>query len=145
MTPTTHSTRSLEAISSLPTCQASPVGRQPGGLLEWQNAAVCARGRLRPDGYGLIRLDRREFGFFLEFDRGTVRPAALRAKFAAYVRYGASSRAAREYAGLPCLVVVAGQPEPAVFFTTTALLTQDFSGAIWRRVGSRNRCRWPKY
>src|SRR5438105_11674712 len=28
----------------------------------------------------------REYGFFLEFDRGSVRPAPLRAKFAAYQR-----------------------------------------------------------
>src|SRR5207248_1628843 len=26
-----------------------------GALLEWRNAAACARGRMRPDGYGLLR------------------------------------------------------------------------------------------
>jgi len=66
-------------------------------LVEWRNAAACAHGHVRPDGYGLLRLVRREYGFFLEFDRGTVRPAPLRARFAAYHRYLASARAARDY------------------------------------------------
>ena len=38
-------------------------------LLEWRGAAACAHGRLRPDGYGLVRLGQRQHGFFLEFDR----------------------------------------------------------------------------
>jgi hypothetical protein len=77
-----------------------------GQLLEWRNAAACVHGRVRPDGYGLVHLGANEYGFFLEFDRGTVRPAALRAKFAAYQRYRASARAAREYAGFPTILVV---------------------------------------
>src|SRR6266852_4440196 len=56
--------------------------QRDGALVEWRNAAACAHGRLRPDGYGVLRLGRRDYGFFLEFDRGTVQPAPLRAKLA---------------------------------------------------------------
>jgi len=45
----------------------------------WRKAAACPHGRLRPDGYGVFRLGRRAYGFFLEFDRGTVRSPPLRA------------------------------------------------------------------
>jgi hypothetical protein len=156
-----HLTHTLGADEVFATI-ARVVRRIPGGaLVEWQNAAACAHGRLRPDGYGVIRLGKREYGFFLEFDRGTVRSAALRAKFANYLRYRASARAAREYDGFPCLLVVTenpaaerrcmaalarvvdGQIEPAVLFTTTALLAQGLSMAIWRRVGVAPRCTWP--
>jgi hypothetical protein len=41
---------------------------QDRGLVEWRNAAACARGRVRPDGYGVVRLGGSEHGFFLEFD-----------------------------------------------------------------------------
>jgi Replication-relaxation len=81
-----------------------------GGLVEWRNAAACAHGRVRPDGYGLVRLGRRDYGFFLEFDRGTMRPAALRAKFTAYHRYRASGRAVRDYDGFPTILVTTQGP-----------------------------------
>src|SRR5207245_1008281 len=81
-----------------------------GALVEWRNAAACAHSRMRPGGYGLVRLGRREYGFFLEFDRGTVRPAPLRAKFAAYHRYLASARAARDFDGPPSILVVTAGP-----------------------------------
>jgi hypothetical protein len=84
--------------------------KRDGSLLEWRNAAACARGRVRPDGYGLLRLGRREHGFFLEFDRGTVHAGALRAKFAAYHRYKASAAAARDYDGFPTILVVTTGP-----------------------------------
>jgi hypothetical protein len=84
--------------------------RGDGSLLEWRNAAACARGRSRPDGYGLLRLGRREHGFFLEFDRGTVHPAALRAKFAAYQRYESGIWAPRDYETFPAILVVTAGP-----------------------------------
>ena len=31
--------------------------QRDGALLEWRNAAACAHGRLRQDGYGVLRLD----------------------------------------------------------------------------------------
>ena len=87
--------------------RADPAG---GALLEWRSAAACAHGRLRPDGYGLLRLGGQQHGFFPEFDRGSMRPGRLRAKFAAYARYRASSHAARAYAGFPVLLVVTTGP-----------------------------------
>ena len=84
--------------------------RSDGSLLEWRNAAACARGRSRPDGYGLLQLGRREHGFFLEFDRGTVHSAALRAKFAAYHRYESGIWASRDYESFPAILVVTTGP-----------------------------------
>jgi hypothetical protein len=91
-------------------CRAARAQRN-AALVEWRNAGACAHGRVRPDGYGLLRLSGREYGFFLEFDRGTVRPAALRAKFAAYHRYRVSGRAARNYDGFPTILVVTAGPD----------------------------------
>jgi Replication-relaxation len=138
---------------------------QRGELLEWRNAAACAHARVRPDGYGLLKLGRREHGFFLEFDRGTVRPAALRAKFVAYHRYCSSGRAAREYDGLPVVLVVTVGPAAedriadavvavhgacggplSIFVTTTAWIAVNADGIlgrIWCRPGSPGRLRWP--
>jgi hypothetical protein len=140
-------------------------GQRNGALLEWRNAAACAHGRMRPDGYGLVRLGRREYGFFLEFDRGTIRPAALRAKFAAYQRYRSSTRAARGYEGFPTILVVttgpgaeerlthavraaeAGQTSPLPLLLTTVRWIeahpQGVLGSIWRTPESRSRHAWP--
>jgi hypothetical protein len=135
----------------------------PGGgaLLEWRSAAACAHGRVRPDGYGLLRLGRQQHGFFLEFDRGSMRPGRLRAKFAAYARYRASSHAARAYAGFPLLLLVTTGPGPEqrlaralraaevgqrtplpALLTTTALLqtTSDGPlGCVWRTAANPTR------
>src|SRR5262249_12961225 len=78
-----------------------------GAVLAWRNAAACARGRLRPDGYGLISLDGHQFGFFLEYDRGTMGERALRTKIATYADYLASGRFMRDYVGFPTILVVA--------------------------------------
>jgi len=140
--------------------------QREGALVEWRNAAACAHGRVRPDGYGLLRLGRHEYGFFLEFDRGTVRPASLRAKFAAYHRYLASARAARDYDGPPCILVVTAGPGAEdrvsdavlaadvgqqrrlpLLVTTLGLLATAEEGpfdAVWRVPGIRgDRQRWP--
>jgi hypothetical protein len=87
--------------------RAHPAG---GELLEWRGPAACARGRLRPDGYGLVRVGGQQHGFFLEFDRGTMRPSQLRAKFVAYHRYLAGRDAARTFAGVPTILVVTTSP-----------------------------------
>jgi len=140
--------------------------QREGTLVEWRNAAACAHGRVRPDGYGLLRLGRREYGFFLEFDRGTVRPAPLRAKFAAYHRYLASACAARDYDGRPCILVVTTGPGAEdrvsdavlaadfgqqrrlpLLVTTSSLLATARVGrcdAVWRVPGVRgDRQHWP--
>jgi hypothetical protein len=140
--------------------------QRDGALVEWRNAAACAHGRLRPDGYGVLRLGRREYGFFLEFDRGTVRPAPLRAKFAAYHRYLVSARAARDFDGQPSILVVTagpaaedrvadavlaaevGQPRRLPLLVTTRDLLATAQGgpfdAIWRVPGAQgSRHGWP--
>jgi len=136
-----------------------------GELMEWRNAAACAHGCVRPDGYGLLRLGRRDYGFFLEFDRGTVRPAALRAKFAAYQRYRASVRVARDYDGFPTILVVTTGPgaeqrivdavraatagqvsRPLILVTTLGWINCDAEGPfglIWLDPHSGRRRRWP--
>jgi hypothetical protein len=86
--------------------------RGGGALVEWRSAAACAHGRLRPDGYGLVRLGQQQHGFFLEFDRGSMRAARLRAKFLAYHRYRASAHATRAYDGVPIVLVVTTGPGP---------------------------------
>lgn len=135
--------------------------QRDGALVEWRNAAACAHGRLRPDGYGVLRLGQRDNGFFLEFDRGTVRPAPLRAKFAAYHRYLASGRAARDFDGPPSILVVTagpaaedrvhdavlaaqvGQPRrlPLLVTTVDFLIVADRGpfDPIWRVPGTRGR------
>jgi hypothetical protein len=134
-----------------------------GELIEWRNAAASAHGRLRPDGYGVLRIGRKLYGFFLEYDRGTMRPTRLRAKFAAYQGYRASSLAARVYGGFPTILVVAatsgaqarlvraaralspgfGGPLP-VLFTTEALLATCPDQPIWRTFSERlSRLVWP--
>ena len=139
----------------------------PGGgaLLEWRSAAACTRGRLRPDGYGLLRLGHACAGFLLEFDRGTMRPGQLRAKFAAYHRYRASARAARDYDRFPTILVVTTGPGAEerivaavtaadvyqstplpVLVTTTGWIEshpEDILGPIWREPRCATRRRWP--
>jgi hypothetical protein len=145
---------------------ARAAGAQRGGaLLEWRNAAASAHRRVRPDGYGLLRLGRRDYGFFVEFDRGTVRPPALRAKFAAYQRYGRSPRFVRDYDGFPTILVVTTGPgaerrivgairatgawpsqQPPILLTTVGWIENDRAGPfgpIWLRPGQAGRERWP--
>jgi hypothetical protein len=140
--------------------------RRDCALVEWRNAAACAHGRLRPDGYGVLRLWQRDYGFFLEFDRGTVRPAPLRAKFAAYYRYLASARAAKDFDGPPSVLVVTAGPSAEdrvvdavlaaevgqpwrlpLLLTTMDLLTTAEHGpfdCVWRILGVHNdRRAWP--
>jgi hypothetical protein len=141
-------------------------GHRDGTLVEWRNAAACASGRLRPDGYGVLRLGRREYGFFVEFDRGSMRPGRLRAKFAAYHRYRASARVRRDYDGFPRVLVVTTEPGaeerlaraiqaadagqaaalPA-FLTTTGLLANAPGGPlgrVWRTAADpARRLLWP--
>jgi len=86
--------------------RAARTHQSGGALLEWRGPAVCAHGRLRPDGYGLLRLGAGHYGFFLEFDRGSMHAGRLRAKFTAYHRYAASAQATRSCAGFPTVLVV---------------------------------------
>jgi hypothetical protein len=140
--------------------------RRGGCLIEWRNAAACAHGRLRPDGYGLLRLANHECGFFLELDRATMRTSELRVKFVAYHRFRASRRAAQLYTSFPTILVVTtgpgaehrlatavlavdpsfGGPLP-VLLTTTAWIDahpRGMLGPIWRQPDARTRLYWPR-
>ncbi len=76
-------------------------------LVEWRGPAACSRRHVRPDGYGIYRRAGRLYGFFLEYDRGTMGARDYREKFAAYYAYWASRRFERDYDGFPTILVVA--------------------------------------
>jgi hypothetical protein len=147
------------------TIARSARAQREGALLEWRNAAACVWGRMRPDGYGLLRLGPREYGFFVEFDRGTVHPRALRSKFAAYHRYKSTPMAARYFDGFPITrvtttgpageqrvleavrAVCVGEASRVPVLVTTIGWLQSDRGAIWGRIwrdpiDSRRRA-WP--
>jgi hypothetical protein len=75
-------------------------------LLEWRNAASCSRRHLRPDGYGIYRHDGHLYGFFLEYDRGTMSARDYRQKFDAYYDYWTSGQFERDYDGFPTILIV---------------------------------------
>ena len=75
-------------------------------VLEWRNAATCSRKRARPDGYGMIRRHGATFGFFLEFDRGTMSVRGYGAKWSGYYHYQESRAFERDYDGFPTILVV---------------------------------------
>jgi hypothetical protein len=75
-------------------------------MLEWQNATACTRRHLRPDGYGIYRRNGRRFGFFLEFDRGTMNRRDYFRKFSAYYDYATTRRFDRDYNGYPTILIV---------------------------------------
>jgi len=75
-------------------------------VLEWQNATACSRRYLRPDGYGIYHRNGRRFGFFLEFDRGTMNRRDYFKKFSAYYDYAITRRFERDYYGYPTILIV---------------------------------------
>ena len=94
-------------------CAAARERAAAGGddaLVAWRNAAACCRGPVRPDGYGLYRHAEQRYGFFLEYDRGTMSARDYREKFAAYYAYWASGRFERDYDGFPTILVVTDLP-----------------------------------
>lgn len=137
-------------------------GGRGDGLVRWDNAAASARGRCRPDGYGVYRHGARDVGFFLEYDRGTEKAAHYAGKWAAYYAYRDSGRAAQDYAAFPTiLVVTAGSEKPVlrsaraaavgratalrILTTTTGWVAahpQGMLGPIWRTPDSADRHFW---
>ena len=101
-------TLGADAIFVSLVCTAKKLAAQGSddALVEWRNAAACTRGHLRPDGYGLYRHAGQLYGFFLEYDRGTMSARDYLAKFAAYHEYRASGRFQRDYLGFPTVLVV---------------------------------------
>lgn len=76
------------------------------GLVEWRNAAACARMWFRPDGYLVYRRGDDRHAAFLEYDRGSMGPRDWGQKLGAYHAYRDSGRSRREYAGFPALLIV---------------------------------------
>jgi hypothetical protein len=136
----------------------------------WRNALACARGRVRPDGYGVLRLGRRRHGFFLEYDRGTAHAGDYRAKLAAYDTYRDTGRFTRDYEGFPTILLVTtdtaienriagyartatGRGAPPALFLTTEWRYRGARGRpgdpegplgpIWRTPAGAARRRWP--
>lgn len=91
-------------------------------LLEWRNAAACARSSVRPDGYGLYRQGGKVYGFFLEFDRGTMSVHGYLKKLAAYYDYWESDRFTRDYVGFPTILFVTTSYAAAQRFARAARL-----------------------
>ncbi|MFN8472759.1 MAG: replication-relaxation family protein [Anaerolineae bacterium] len=75
-------------------------------VVEWRSPALCSSRLIRPDGYAIYRHDGTQHGFFLEYDRGTMSMAQYYAKFAAYYTYMQRDLFARDYNGMPTILVV---------------------------------------
>jgi hypothetical protein len=139
-------------------------------LVEWRGPAACSRRHVRPDGYGIYRHAGQLYGFFLEYDRGTMSARDYRKKFAAYHAYWVSRRFERDYEGFPTILVVAvndaAEKRVAAVVNAAAvgraaglpvLLTAEWRisgdptnprgllGAIWREPGAgfADRRPWP--
>ena len=127
--------------------------RGANGLIDWRPAAVCARGRMRPDAYGIYRYAGRTYGFSLEVDRSTEDAEDYLQKFQAYYSYLETGAYERDYADFPTILVVTtsyaaerriaavlralavGRTPVPVLLTTTGLIAQDRDGPlgrIWR-------------
>ena len=75
-------------------------------IIEWRSAAACSRRRVRPDGYAMVRHDGELYGFFLEYDRGTMSARDYAEKWAVYYDYRDSRAYELDYDGFPTILVV---------------------------------------
>lgn len=105
---TLHHTLGVDGIFVGLISTAREVAKAGGddALVEWRNSAACSRRYLRPDGYGIYRHRGKLYGFFLEYDRGTMNARDYHDKFAAYFEYLASGRFQRDYDGFPTILMV---------------------------------------
>jgi hypothetical protein len=74
-------------------------------VAEWIEPALAARGKMRPDGYGVLRYRNISTSFFLEYERGTLDGSDYADKLDAYYRSRDDSAPARA-GGFPLLLVV---------------------------------------
>lgn len=93
----------------------------------WHSAAACSRRHLRPDGYGTYRRDGHFYGFFLEYDRGTMNRRDYFRKFAAYYDYAITRRFEWDYHGYPTILVV----------TTSNTAEERIAAVVHQMVASR--------
>ena len=156
-------------LSLIRTARAFVALGSDDALVDWQSAAACGHGHVRPDGYGVYRHRGRLYGFFLEYDRGTMSTHAYVQKFAAYAAYRACRHFERTYTGFPTILVVTaddateqrlaraaraaavGQPPALPVLLTCRWRIDDESnppgllGPIWREpeAGFQERRFWP--
>ncbi|MDP9383215.1 MAG: replication-relaxation family protein [Chloroflexota bacterium] len=130
---------------------------------EWRGAAACAWGRVRPDGYGIYRRGEERYGFYLEWDRGTMGEAGYMRKFRAYLDLRESGRYERDLIGFPTILVVtenrscelridkavratcAGVDQLPVLLTTRGRVEADrdgLLGEVWREPGEEMLRYW---
>jgi hypothetical protein len=76
------------------------------GLVEWRNAAACARKWFRPDGYVAYRRGDGRHAAFVEYDRGSMGERDWSQKLGAYFAQRDGGHYQRDYAGFPALLVV---------------------------------------
>lgn len=142
------------------------------GLVEWRNAAACARKWFRPDGYVVYRRGDQHHAAFVEYDRGTMGGRDWEQKLAAYFAYRDSGRYKQDYAGFPSLLVVVAaderggatreaatermiadvlrtlavgrSPLPALLTTATRLAASADGplGPVWRDADAAHRRHW---
>jgi len=137
---------------------AARTATEQGGdeaLVEWRSAAACATRHCKPDGYGLYRKGTAQYGFMVEFDRGTERLREYIAKFESYYQYFDSGAVERDYEGKPTLLCITteceaekhmseaayrvwyrrgGYPLPMLLTTTQVIRDhpEGILGPIWR-------------
>ena len=88
-------------------------------------------GRLRavhPDAFGILRRGDTTWPFFLEWERRSVRPVAMSARLAPYLRYYASQRPADDYGTRPAVLVVFEDEVAAIHFLLIARGELDGTG-----------------
>jgi hypothetical protein len=88
------------------TAQRRAAAGHDDAMLRWWNGTTCSRRHLRPDGYGLYQYEGEPHGFFLEYDRGTMRRHGYRDKLDEYYDYHISGRYQRDYSAYPTILIV---------------------------------------
>ena len=90
-------------------------------------------GRMRsihPDAFGLLRRDGADWPFFLEWERRAVRPAAMRARLAPYLRYYSTSRPIDDHGAPPRILVVFNLEAAATGFLRVARKEMEDTGTF---------------
>jgi len=133
-------------------------------LVEWQGLPISRQNRPRPDAYGIFRHRGLDYGFFLEYDRGTERARQYERKLAGYYDFAQSGRFERRFDSMPtllfvttsrvaerridtaaCAVVRAKGWRLPTLLTYQALVDSDQKGLlgdVWREPGTRTRREW---
>ena len=85
---------------------------------------------IRPDGSGVVALDGRQFGFLLEYDRGTLDSGDFAAKFGGYRRYFAAEAWRQDFAAPPVVLFVCTDDRAEAHVVGAARQDRDASAAL---------------